>query len=131
MPPTVERSPFRRVGDWLLGPPDEQATHPMPGENQTASDQPKPQRRRRAPAEKLETAIVHLKTDQTIKGALASVDERVIVLKHASLAVSGPSGSVQWSRMDGEIVVALENVDFWQTGLDAAMLDRSFDAPGR
>lgn len=78
---------------------------------------------------KLTTAVVHLKTDQVIKGAVARVGEDAIILKHASLATQGPSGSVTWTGMDGEIVITLDNVDFWQDGLNAALLDRTLDIP--
>lgn len=129
---TTERRSFSgwmtNALNWLL--PERKTSPAKRRTTPTTSVELLPEPALRVPT-KLSTAVVHLKTDQVIKGALVRVDSEAVVLRHASLAVNGPSGSVNWSRMDGEIVITTGNIDFWQEGLDAGLLDRTIDLPTR
>lgn len=126
---TKETTVWEKILNWLLGPVDSLDTRGI--SSKLSSEPPSDVEGDFADyaAQPLKTAVVHLKTDQVIKGALSEITDRVLVLKHASLATAGPSGSVNWTRMDGDVVVSLANVDFWQDGLDAALLDRTIDLP--
>lgn len=140
--PAVRASLFGRMWNGIVAglgtPPEQPLLAPGTGWGHSEiRESPKPQPLSQAEPRKtrtkrpapLKTVVVHLKTDQVLKGALVSIDQDMMTLKHASLAVSGPSGSINWQRMDGEVVMALENVDFWQAGLDATILDRTIDIP--
>ena len=77
---------------------------------------------------KLAVVIVSTKTGQSIKGALVDQRRDALVLRAAAIAdFDGPSQDVTWHTLDGDIVIPMENVDFWQDGLPAGMLDTVAD----
>jgi len=69
----------------------------------------------------LHTIIVHTKTDRTLRGLLADKTRDKLVLRPASLAVEEQNGTTSWAKIDGDVVVMLENVDFWQEGVEAQL----------
>lgn len=69
----------------------------------------------------LKTVIVHTKTDRTICGLLSERTKDMLVLRPASIAVEEPNGVTTWTKIDGDVVVMLENVDFWQEGVSASL----------
>ena len=111
---------WQRFWAWLTAP-DPQPRQRVP------STMPMPD----PPFAPLTAVVVHLKTEQAFKGSLVRVDTSTMTLKHASLATTGPSGSVNWTPMDGEVVLPLDNVDYWQSALDAAILGTRLDIPVR
>jgi hypothetical protein len=75
----------------------------------------------------LPTVIVSTKTGSSIKGALVDRKRDALVLRAASVAAVDANGNVEWHALDGDVVIAMENVDFWQEGLDASLLDSTED----
>lgn len=69
----------------------------------------------------LHTIIVHTKTDRTLRGLLVEKTRDKLVLRPASLAVEEQNGTTTWAKIDGEVVIMLDNVDFWQEGVEAQL----------
>jgi len=70
----------------------------------------------------LKTAIVHTKTDNTIRGLISEVTKDYIVLRPASIAGTDlATGNITWTKLDGDIVIPLSNVDFYQEGVEASI----------
>lgn len=69
----------------------------------------------------LHTIIVHTKTDRTLRGLLVEKTRDKLVLRPASLAVEEQNGTTTWAKIDGEVVILLDNVDFWQEGVEAQL----------
>lgn len=71
----------------------------------------------------IHAVIVTTKTDQTIRGLLVDKTRQYLTLRPASIAGQDPNnpGSMVWTRLDGDIVIPMENVDFWQEGVEAQL----------
>ena len=69
----------------------------------------------------LETVIVTLKTEVTIKGVLVNRGRDMLVLRAASKATLNQN-RIEWAPMAGDVVVPIESLDYWQTGLEPAVL---------
>lgn len=69
----------------------------------------------------LHTIIVHTKTDRTLRGLLVDKTRDKLVLRPASLAVEEQNGTTSWAKIDGDVVILLDNVDFWQEGVEAQL----------
>ena len=69
----------------------------------------------------LHTIIVHTKTDRTLRGLLVEKTKDKLVLRPASLAIEEQNGATTWTKIDGDVVVMLDNVDFWQEGVEAQL----------
>lgn len=69
----------------------------------------------------LHTIIVHTKTDRTLRGLLVDKSRDKLVLRPASLAIEEQNGTTSWTRIDGDVVIMLDNVDFWQEGVEAQL----------
>lgn len=84
------------------------------------------------PLHELRPVIVTTRTGQSIKGALLDNSADGLVLRAASVAVeSAQTHQVTWHPLDGDVVVPSLNIDFYQDGLDAAILDGLVDAVAR
>lgn len=70
----------------------------------------------------LVTVMVHLKDETTLKGALVEQTPQGLILRAAQM-IENMDNQMRWVRLDGEIVVPLDNISFWQTGLDAELLN--------
>lgn len=68
------------------------------------------------------TVVVSLLSGRSIKGALVERGDRVIVLRAAMVSDEDAAKHVTWERMDGDVVIPWDQVEFWQEGLDAALL---------
>ena len=64
--------------------------------------------------------LVSTKTGSSIKGLLRDQAPNGLVLTNASVAAVDPNGTVQWHSLDGDVVVPMQNVDYWQTNLNVA-----------
>lgn len=66
---------------------------------------------------------VTLKTDRTIRGAMVRKTETMMILKSAALAsFDTQSRKTTWQDLGGEIVLAMDNVDFYQI-VDPSILE--------
>lgn len=81
--------------------------------------------------EQLATVIITTKTGQSIKGALVRHQRDALFLRFASVANVNPQGQITWMGLDGDTVVPMDNIDFWQDALDASLLDSIADAAER
>lgn len=72
-------------------------------------------------ARQLATVIVALKTGNSIKGVLAEQARDALVLRAASQATVGQNSVISWQPLAGDVVIPLDNVDYWQAGLDPAI----------
>lgn len=79
----------------------------------------------------LQAVIVSAKTGQSIKGVLLDTRPDALVLRAAAVATVEQNGSVAWNALDGDVVIPMENIDFYQSGLDAAILDSLEDRKRR
>lgn len=71
----------------------------------------------------LQTVIVSTKTGRSIRGALLERTRDALILRAASVATQDAQGRVEWHPLDGDSVVPMDNVDFYQDALDATLLD--------
>jgi hypothetical protein len=77
------------------------------------------------PTEPLAVVIVTLKTDTTIRGVLREVGENGFILAAAQIAGEVPNtNNVAWRSLPGEVVIPLNNVDYWQRSLPPELLGR-------
>lgn len=85
---------------------------------------------RREPAE-LRVVQVTTRTGQAIKGVLLDQLRDGLILRAASVGVANARGEVIWHPLDGDTVIPNDNVDFWQSGLDATFIDGLVDSVNR
>lgn len=73
--------------------------------------------------------LVTTKSGQSLKGVLREARSDALVLGLGSVAsVAEGATKVEWLALDGDVVIPIDNVDFYQLGLDAAtMLDSMAD----
>lgn len=74
------------------------------------------------PRAPLQTVVVNLKTGTVIKGVLVERAIDALVLRAASQANEGPNHRITWVSVGGEVVIPMENVDYWQAGAEPAIL---------
>lgn len=74
----------------------------------------------------LTAVIVSTKSGQSIKGLLLEQGSNQIVIRAASVAAVETNG-ITWHSLDGDVVVPMENVDFWQAGVAADVIDTLAD----
>lgn len=95
------------IREWLDGAGD-----PPPGPIPT--DAPEP----------VETVAVSLKTGATVLGALVHRTADSLILRAAVLVGVDRNQQETREHLDGDVVVLSENIDFYQSGLDPAVLLR-------
>lgn len=69
----------------------------------------------------MHTIIVHTRTDNTIRGLLAAKNKEYLIIRPASIASTDQNGAIVWSKVDGDVVIPMSNVDFWQEGVEAQL----------
>jgi hypothetical protein len=67
---------------------------------------------------------VTTKTGNSIKGVLVDRNRELMVLRAAALgSEDGATKQQMWTRLTGDLVIPMDNIDFWQEGLDPSALD--------
>lgn len=105
---------WQRLKQWLTEPwpPGASAESPFEG---LVADTPM--------VGSLRFVAVTLQTGTVIRGALAAEGPNALILKAPAVAqFDQASGTVAWQPIDGEAVIPMENVDYYQTGIDAAAM---------
>lgn len=73
----------------------------------------------------LHVVWVTTKTGQSIKGVVVARDRELLVLRAARLAnVDQRTGGTTWASVQGDFVIPMDNVDFYQEGLDPSIIDQ-------
>lgn len=70
------------------------------------------------------TVVVSTISGQLLRGALVKRQADSIVLRSASVASVERNQQSRFVALDGDVVVPWVNIDFYQTGLDASLLER-------
>ena len=71
-----------------------------------------------------EIVWVSLKSGDSIKGVLVERTREHLMLRAAKLGSIQPVTDAQvWTAMTGDVVVPLANIEYWQTGLPATVLE--------
>lgn len=71
----------------------------------------------------LNVVLVQTKTGGSIKGVLIHRDRTGLILRAASILSPGPNGQEIWSKAIGDVVIPVENTDFFQQALPVTVLD--------
>lgn len=71
----------------------------------------------------LRTVMIHTKDENTFKGALVDQRRDGFILRAAAYVQLDQNKAIRWVSLDGDVVIPVENVSFWQEGLDAELLD--------
>ncbi len=67
---------------------------------------------------------VGLKTGSTIKGVLVDRTREMLVIRAGKLGSVNPTnGQESWVPMTGDVCIPMDNVDYWQEGIDPHALD--------
>lgn len=69
---------------------------------------------------------VTTKDDRAIRGVLVERNGAGMVLRAAQLGTeegAGTGRAERWQRLDGDVVIPADNVSFYSTGLDPAILE--------
>lgn len=66
-----------------------------------------------APKGPLRSVVVTTRSGHTLKGVLVDERRSSLVLRAAALADVQPQG-VSFTPLDGDVVIPMDNVDFWQ-----------------
>lgn len=72
---------------------------------------------------RLDPVNVTLRSGGVVRGALVRRHADAMVLDHAAVAGQDANGQIVWTMLDGQVVILHENVEFWQRGLDAEILE--------
>lgn len=67
--------------------------------------------------------LVQTKTGGSIKGALVHRDRSALVLRAAAVLGPGPNQEEIWTKATGDLVIPMENVDYYQQSLPLDLLD--------
>ncbi len=67
--------------------------------------------------------MIHSKDEQTFKGVLVDQRRDGFVLRACQYVQLDQNKMIRWASLDGDVVIPMENISFWQDGLDAALLD--------
>jgi hypothetical protein len=68
------------------------------------------------------TVVVSLLSGRSIKGVLIESGKNGLVLRAAQVSDEDAAKHTTWSRMDGDVFIPREQVEFYQSALDAAIL---------
>jgi hypothetical protein len=68
-------------------------------------------------------ALVTTRTGTSIKGLLVDRSRAGVVLRAASVGSLDRNGVTVWERMAGDVVIPIENIDYWQAHLPAEVLE--------
>ncbi len=68
------------------------------------------------------TVVVSLLTGRSMKGALVEKGKMGIVLRAVQVEDTDAAHHQIWTRMDGDVFVPWQQVEFWQEGLDPGIL---------
>jgi hypothetical protein len=77
----------------------------------------------RALANPMTVVMVTTRTGTSIKGLLVDRGRSGIVLRAAAVGSVDHNGVTVWERMGGDVVVPIENIDYWQSNLPAEVLE--------
>lgn len=66
----------------------------------------------------LDTIVVTTKTGQLIKGILVDQSREKIMVRMASVSSVDRNGNTIWTRLNGDVVILSENVDWYQLAVD-------------
>lgn len=66
---------------------------------------------------------VTTKTGNTIRGLLVEQRRDFLTLRSASLGTLDAQRGEVWTKMQGDVVIAMDNVDYWQDALPATALE--------
>lgn len=70
----------------------------------------------------LNAVVVSTRDGNAIKGALVEVRRDALVLRMAWLGSEDQNHHESWTRVDGDVVIPMQNVSFWQESLDVTIL---------
>lgn len=70
----------------------------------------------------LMVVLVNLRSGTTLRGALVDERRNALVLRGAAVANVGDDRRISWTGLDGDVVIPMENVDYYQASLDASLL---------
>jgi hypothetical protein len=73
----------------------------------------------------LRTVYVQTLQGNTIRGALLHRRADAFVLRGAWLADQDPNGNEKWSSLDGDVVIPVRQIEFYQEGIDPTALQRN------
>lgn len=66
----------------------------------------------------LSTIVVTLKTGQLIKGILVDQSREKLMLRMASVSSVDRNQMTIWTRINGDVVILSENIDWYQLAID-------------
>ncbi len=70
----------------------------------------------------LNSVVVSLKTGTSLRGVLVDKRNDGLVLRAASVASLDQQGALHWVKLDGDVVIPVENLDYYQEALDPEMV---------
>jgi len=65
---------------------------------------------------------VQTKTGETFRGLLVETNRTVFIMRAARKGTEDQLTGESWVPMLGDLVIPADNVDYWQEGLEAALL---------
>jgi hypothetical protein len=72
----------------------------------------------------LHVVWVTTKTGNSMKGILVDRTRELMVLRAASMGSEvGATKQEKWTRLTGDVVIPMDNVDFWQEGFNPSILE--------
>jgi hypothetical protein len=71
----------------------------------------------------LNVVMVTTRTGTSIKGLLVERARNGVVLRAASVGSLDHNNVATWERMGGDIVIPIENIDYWQENLPPEVLE--------
>lgn len=76
----------------------------------------------------LRVVWVTTKDDRTIRGVMVERNREYVILRAAQVGNEfrqneGAPRRVEWTKMQGDVVIPVENVAYWQEGLDPSILE--------
>lgn len=72
----------------------------------------------------LPVVVVSTKSGQLLRGVLVSVHRDALIMRAVTIATVERNQQTRYAPLDGDVVVPTDNIDFYQTGLDASILER-------
>lgn len=66
---------------------------------------------------------VTTKTGNTFRGLLVEQRRDFMTLRNASLGTVDAQRGEVWTKMQGDVVIAMDNVDYWQDALPVSALE--------
>lgn len=71
----------------------------------------------------LNVVLVQTKTGNSIKGALVENRRDALVLRAAAVLTIGVNNAQTWEKAIGDLVIPMQNVDYFQQALSVEVLD--------